>query len=53
MNYKHISRCSKSGSYKVSYRDATSHRHIKQFKQLQDAENYLEQLKKDYPKKMN
>lgn len=52
MNYKHISR-RPSGSYIVQYRDATSHKHRKQFKQLQDAENYLEQLKKDYPKKLN
>lgn len=52
MNYKHISRCSKSGSYVVQYRDATSYKHRKQFKQLVDAENYLEQLRKEYPKKI-
>jgi hypothetical protein len=53
MNYKHISRASNGISYVVNYRDATSHKHRKQFKELQDAENYLEQLKKDYPKKLN
>jgi hypothetical protein len=52
MNYKHISRCKKSGSYVVQYRDATSYKHRKQFKQLEDAENYLEKLRLEYPKKM-
>jgi hypothetical protein len=50
MNYKHISYCVKRNIYKVTYTDATSHHHIKHFKQLQAAESYLQQLKKDYPK---
>jgi len=46
---KHISRRA-SGTYIVYYTDATSHKHIKQFKQLQDAESYLQELKNNYPK---
>ena len=48
--YNHISYYEKRNTYVVQYRDATSHKHQKQFKQLQDAESYLQQLKKDYPK---
>lgn len=50
VNYKHISRCKKSCSYIVQYRDSTSHKHRKQFKELVDAKKYLEKLKKEYPK---
>jgi hypothetical protein len=48
--YKHISYQVKSNTYIVNYTDATSHKHQKHFKQLQDAESYLQELKKDYPK---
>lgn len=48
--YKHIYYSIKRNIYRVQYTDATSNRHQKQFKQLQDAESYLQELKKNYPK---
>lgn len=48
--HNHISYYKKSNNYRVNYTDATSHKHRKQFKQLEDAESCLQELKKNYPK---